>query len=339
MIDKSFQIILLSRLPVHGNVLYDEMRKQYDVAWINRRLSCKLSPANIPLVLFYEFFSMLFSKQVKNNKSVIVVHFISLDALIAIIFKKIRGCPVLLYAIGSDVQGITNSVHYSLLKMLVSRADKVLCVNSHIAHQIQQIRKNNDAIVLPTPFRPPISTRRNLRKEYDVISVGALEPFKKHDLLFQACFSLTSKTKIAIVGDGSCREHLESLAKKNSHHGIQFFGNIPHSEVWKELDRSKVFVNMSAREGLPASILEAIWCEIPVIVVSSPYVDDLTKMYQFRVMVSDRSSSSLALAIEKVLCDYEKWGEIASMNKDLLNDFTLNWEYTFTETLTQLIQN
>jgi len=96
---------------------------------------------------------------------------------------------------------------------------------------------------------------------------------------------------------------------------------------------------MSAREGLPASILEAIWCEIPVIAVSSSYVDDLTKLYQFRVMVSDRSPSSLAYSIENVLNDYKKWEEIALINKALMNDFILKWDNTLSETIGQLFHN
>lgn len=291
-----------------------------------------------PFQLFHDFFSLLKLSRGRNYGpvSIIVVHFISLDALIAILFKKILGYRVILYAIGSDVLGITNPIQLRFLGWIISKADKVLCVNHTIERRIRRMGRA-PIVVLPTPFSEPALKQYYLKKECDIITVGALEPFKKHDLLIEACAYLTSKASIAIVGDGSCKSYLENLAKLSPNHSFRFLGQITHEKVWSELQKARVYVHMSFREGIPSSILEAIWCQLPVIVVSSSYVDDLTRVYGFSLMVASRSPESLAIAIEKVLSDPEKWKTTTLFNRALLKEFISSWDSTFSKMLTQLI--
>ncbi len=326
---RRLRIILLSRLLVHGRVLYNRLTKQYDVVWIGWRIPYSLNFLTAPFLLLYEFLCLAYfhHSRSKCQTSIILVHYISFDALIAVLFNKLCGYKIILYAIGSDVLAVGNAVQQSFLKWVVSKADKVLCVNRAIEKHIRKLG-NNDAVVLPTPFLEPNVKEYYGGKEYDVISVGALAPVKMHDLLIHSCKYLRRNISMAIVGEGPCKNYLKSLASEYQNHEILLVGSIPHEKVWVELQKAKVYVHTSLREGVPSSILEAIWCRLPVIAVKASYTEDLANLYGFKVVIVEkRSPYSLVIAIENVLQNYEIFQQTADLNKELLKRFTEKWDY------------
>lgn len=323
------RIILLSRLRVHGRVLYERLKKRYDVVWVGWRVPYALNFLNGPFLLLYEFLCLAYLHRTRprDRTSIIFVHFISFDALIAVLFKKLCGYKIIIYAVGSDVLGIGSAVQQKFLKWVVSKADKVLCVNRAIEKRIRKLG-NYDAVVLPTPFLEPSVKEYHGGKEYDVVSVGALTAVKRHSLLIRSCKYLSRNITVAIVGEGSCKNYLKNLASEYQDHRILFLGNIPHEKVWVELQKAKVYVHTSLREGVPSSIFEAIWCNLPVIAVKASYIDDLTSLYGFKVVIVEKCSPySLAIAIENVLQNYEIFQQMASLNKKLLKRFAEKWDY------------
>ena len=335
------QIMLLSRLQIHGKVLYKRLLRICDTVWIGWRFPYTLNSLSAPFLLFYELL-MLVKFHNRNTKakcqtSVILVHFISLDSLIAILFKKLFGYPVILYAIGSDVLGMRSAVQRALLKWVVSKADMVFCVNTIIQKCVRKMGCEN-AIIIPTPFLEPNIRYYPIRKEYDVISVGALEPLKDHELLIHSCKYVDNDTVIAIVGGGSLKSYLVSLAKQYPNQRILFLGNIPQKEVWIELQKAKVYVHTSIREGIPSSILEAIWFKLPVICVKSSFTYDLMNLYGFKIFeVKERSPRALALKIKDVLENYESYKDVVCLNKEMLKDYIKNWDYKVKSIFHQLI--
>jgi glycosyltransferase involved in cell wall biosynthesis len=267
----------------------------------------------------------------------VLVHFISFDVLVTILYKKLYGYKLIFYAVGSDVLKTDNTIQQSFLKWAVSWADKVLCVNRAIEKRIKKLG-NNKVVVIPTPFLEPNLVYPPCEKEYDVINVGALEPVKSQDLLIQSCKYMTRKITIAIVGEGTSRNYLMNLAKQYTNHKILFLGNLTHEQVWIELHKAKVYVHTSLREGLPSSILEATWCSLPVIAVKRPYTDDLTDLYGFKIaLVEEHSPDLLAETIEKVLQNHESYEQIAISNKTLLEKFVSNWDNAMRTVLKNLI--
>ncbi len=336
MLDKAVNVVLLSRLPIHGATLCKRIKQNHQVIWANKRLPYKLTLANMPFLLLYEFLSVFATQKKLNNRpTVTLVHFISFDALIAVLIKKICGYPVVLYAIGSDVLGVTNSIQRIFLTWVISKVDVVLCVNSNISSRIRNMGQEH-VVILPTPFVGSVSVNRSESRQYDLITIGALESFKQQNLLIEACSHLTFDAKIALVGDGSCRDDLEKLAKQSLNQNYTFLGQIPHLQVWQALCESKVYVHTSLREGLPSAILEAIWSNLPVIAVSSSYVNDLTRIYRFNIVIVDRSAQSLANAIEMVVNNYSNWQAVASNNRLLLQGIASSWGTQFEKVLVEV---
>ncbi|MFT5759453.1 MAG: glycosyltransferase involved in cell wall biosynthesis [Alteromonadaceae bacterium] len=98
------------------------------------------------------------------------------------------------------------------------------------------------------------------------ITVGSLIPRKNVETLIKA-FNIYNKNEeslLIIVGDGFERGSLELNA--NQH--IDFVGNQPN--VVKYLQCSDVFVSASLAEGLPNTVLEAMACDLPVVLSNIP---------------------------------------------------------------------
>ncbi len=119
---------------------------------------------------------------------------------------------------------------------------------------------------------------------YDVVTVGHLDSNKNQMLLIKACAFLPD-FKLAIIGDGHKRLSLESESSKKNLN-IVFFGNIPHKQVFKEMQRSRIYVHTSKSEGLPVTILEAMFVGLPIIIVDSPY-GHVLKNYGFHFKIAN----------------------------------------------------
>lgn len=104
----------------------------------------------------------------------------------------------------------------------------------------------------------------------DALTVGCisrLEPNKNCQELLYAFAQLSVPNKrLVIIGDGSQRASLESLAKHlNIESLVSFKGAIPRSELPGEIAQFSVFVFPSLKESFGLVAVEALACGVPVI--------------------------------------------------------------------------
>lgn len=98
--------------------------------------------------------------------------------------------------------------------------------------------------------------------------VGRLAHVKGVDILLQAIAKLNKDIdcKLIIVGDGSEKEELISLAKNlDIHHLVYFAGRISHDQVLQAIKGFDIAIVPSRDEGFGLSALEAMSVGIPVI--------------------------------------------------------------------------
>lgn len=108
-----------------------------------------------------------------------------------------------------------------------------------------------------------------------LLSVGALEEMKGHDVLIEACAILKDQGQpvcCRIVGDGSLREvlsrRIEEFGVKDL---VELVGPLPQSKVREELHAADVFVLACKRtpdgdtDGIPVSLMEAMALGVPVV--------------------------------------------------------------------------
>lgn len=95
----------------------------------------------------------------------------------------------------------------------------------------------------------------NHSNNFAIVSVGRLEKQKNYHGLFNSLKG--SKFEINLIGEGSLKNNLVNLAKKNDLN-VKFLGIFQHSELMKYLSKMKIYISSSIFEGNPKSILEAM---------------------------------------------------------------------------------
>lgn len=112
------------------------------------------------------------------------------------------------------------------------------------------------------------------KDDFIIGSVGRLEPIKGYALLLQAFSLLISrinkaqKITLCIIGDGSEKESLLTLAKKNSvTDSIIFLG--AQQNVYSYYRLFDCFAMSSHSEGLSLALLEALCFDLPVVITNN----------------------------------------------------------------------
>jgi glycosyltransferase involved in cell wall biosynthesis len=111
---------------------------------------------------------------------------------------------------------------------------------------------------------PPARRNGSVR----LLSAGRLVRQKRFDVLLRA-FALSTRrdATLTILGDGPLRADLERLAATL---GIAERVEMPgHADVVPALRQSRLFVLSSDYEGLPAVLIEALACDVPVVTTDS----------------------------------------------------------------------
>lgn len=147
-----------------------------------------------------------------------------------------------------------------------------------------------------------------------IISVGSLIEKKGHEYLIDACALLMQKGykfDCSIVGGGDQTLLQARINKHNLQDHVFLTGPKKQTEVYNLYCRSDIFVlacvvaQSGDRDGMPNVLLEAMAMEIPVVTTPVTGIPELVVHEQTGLLVSERDSSDLALAIERLMQDSE----------------------------------
>lgn len=102
-----------------------------------------------------------------------------------------------------------------------------------------------------------------------VVSVGALIPRKRHDIVIDAVAQLPG-VSLRIAGDGPDRAALEArTAKLGIGDRVRLLGAVPHDDLPRLLAAADVGALASASEGLANAWLESLACGTPIVVADA----------------------------------------------------------------------
>ncbi len=97
---------------------------------------------------------------------------------------------------------------------------------------------------------------------------------------------------LLIAGDGRARPRLEAAAEGMN---VRFLGAVDHGLVPSLLNASEALVLFSTREGLPAIVLEALACNVPVIASPVGSIPAIVRTNENGILVSDHASLTAAM--------------------------------------------
>jgi len=137
---------------------------------------------------------------------------------------------------------------------------------------------------------------------FTLVYVGRLAPVKNHGLLlhsFRAALSTMPDLRLWMVGDGSERIKLESLAVElGIDEQVTFWGQ--QLDVAPFFSAADVFIMSSKSEGLPISLLQAFSLGLPAIVTDVGGMAEAVRLANAGHTVSATEPAEMAAAILKL---------------------------------------
>ncbi len=103
----------------------------------------------------------------------------------------------------------------------------------------------------------------NQPKEFDLVTVSRLVPWKNVDLLIR--IAANKNLKLSVIGDGPENSKLRSLAAELKAR-VTFTGALAQEKVNEQVAKAKYFALLSTYEGMSFALLEALGSGIPAIV-------------------------------------------------------------------------
>jgi glycosyltransferase involved in cell wall biosynthesis len=112
------------------------------------------------------------------------------------------------------------------------------------------------------------------------VTVGSLISRKNTKTIVEAFNLLGSKFHLLVIGEGPEMEELKSLSKNER---IAFLGN--SKEVNQLLRKADCFISASSAEGLPNAVLEALSCDLPVILSDIEPHKEIVENSVFEILI------------------------------------------------------
>jgi len=154
-----------------------------------------------------------------------------------------------------------------------------------------------------------------------LISVGELNKNKNHKVVIEAVAKLEAKNvKYIVCGQGPRLEEYKTLIKElGAYDRVKLLGY--RKDVRNILKISDVFIMPSFREGLPMSMMEAMYEGLPIITSSIRGCVDLVADNDNGLLVDLKDKDGFLRAIKKLADDKELRTMMGKRNKEIIKEF------------------
>lgn len=266
----------------------------------------------LPFMLLAFFFKALRSAR----KSDLLHAYWSPAGLVSVIAGLIKSKPVVITLWGSDFIFLKTPVLSHLLRIILDKADTIICENQHFKNQLVQLDFHNKSIhVIPNGidfelFKPreEKSARSQLGLPEDgiiILSIGSLTKNKGHHYLIQAFSQLAQERKdihLRIVGGGEEYQSLiNQIERLELAEKVTLAGHADHEAISKWLNAADIFVLPSMREGTPNTLLEAMASGLPVIASATGGISDVIDEGSCGMLISPASVEELKNKLRQLI--------------------------------------
>ena len=260
---------------------------------------------------------------------------LELHAMLAIVLARVTSSSALYFNIGGrseiecggllggqrlfeSIQTCDRSLENKLLKV-VDNFDAILTMGTNTQAFLYQngISRPICPACVGSPFTRSTENRSTLRPKYDLICVARLEPVKRVDQLLVLTSVIRESLpglRVAIIGDGSCRNELEHQSSRlRLEKNVEFLG-------WKDdvvtyLSQARIFVLTSRSEGLPISAIEAMSFGLPCVLPNVGDTSDLVVHDQNGWLFSTDEVQAIAPNMISAMSDRDRYGELSAAAK------------------------
>lgn len=236
--------------------------------------------------------------------------------------KLLGKIVVMKFAGSSEIQKVTQDFVGPIeLAFLRRWSDRTMVLNDGMIEEAISVGFRRDQLLwMPNPvdttqFAPvPAGARLKLRSElglapgaFAFVFVGRFAPEKQLPSLMKG-FSLAaasnSDARLVLIGDGPLRQALEQQAREEGvSEKVIFAGMCDAPKISRWLQASDVFTLVSAVEGLPVSLIEAMSTGLPAIVSDIPAMRQLIDEGVHGLRIHSGDAQSIASAMNRLLAD------------------------------------
>ncbi|HEX7050667.1 MAG TPA: glycosyltransferase [Longimicrobiales bacterium] len=253
-------------------------------------------------------------------KPVLYSYWLQPETLAAVLFK--RHDPRVVVATrahGGDLYEHRHEPSYLPFRPAIfAGADRVYCVSEHgrryLAERYPQYEDRFRLARLGVDA-PGFVTSPSRDGRFRIVSCSFMVPLKRIDLLIDSIAEFAGRRPSGQVvwhhiGDGPKRMELEAhcRARLGDHVEWRLLGALPNADViaYYRAHPVDAFVNVSASEGVPVSIMEAQSCGIPVIATAVGGTPEIVNDDNGILLPEDPDPPCVARALEKLASDPER---------------------------------
>ena len=197
------------------------------------------------------------AKIINEEESISAIHSLWLGecAMIGNILSKKFNCKHVCTLMGQDVK---RSNKY--LRLLKNKNITIVALSKNQSYQYFDLtNKSADEIIHWGIDDIPVS---NCERDVDLLAVGSLIPLKNYSLFIELVEKIAQNNpgiKCILAGTGPEELSLKQLAKeKRVESNIKFTGTLNHTEIFKLMRRSKIFIHPSKFESAGYVFAEAL---------------------------------------------------------------------------------
>jgi len=299
---------------LHASVPREERRHGIQVLHPRYLVLPKIGMTLAPFLLAQSVKPVIERVLAQDRFDLIDAHYFYPDGVAAVLLGRHFGKPVVISALGTDVnlipryrlprQMILWAARHAAGLITVARALKDRLVGLGVPAGRIEVLRNGVDLQLFRPVDREGWRRRLGFKRRTLLSVGNLVPLKGHDLVIRA-LQLLTELDLVIIGNGPERAALEALARElGVSDRVTFAGVMAQEDLRHYFGAADALVLASSREGWANVLLESMACGTPVIASRVGGTPEVVTAPEAGVMMAERTPEALADAARGLFSSY-----------------------------------
>lgn len=295
----------------------------------------------------------------KYDIDLIHVHYFTDTSLIGYLCKKILGKPMITHLVGDDIYDPIKPIQsnkWRYYSLILNSSSAVVVPSNFVKNVLSTRAKVKNCTIIPygldtQKFKPVSEVDKvQLRKKINVgdndqlvVAVQSLWPRKKVEVLLQAARIVVDtlpNTRFIVVGDGSEKEKLRSIARQlGLEKNVVFTLRVSEADLINYLSVADVFSIHTLHEGFGVVYIEAMSMGLPIVTTRAAGNEDIIKDGENGFLVPPNDPRKLADKIISLLKDSESRQRMSTHNREAalekfdLTNIAEKWAALYEKTL------
>jgi len=163
------------------------------------------------------------------------------------------------------------------------KGEELIAMSDFLVREVRHNYGIKPLHVIPVGVDISMFGNTPVKRDIDILSAGSLIPLKRYRFFVEAIIYLKDifpDIRAVICGNGPEMQMLKSLAEANGvSSNIVFKGEVPHKEVIRLMQRSRVFLHPSEYEGFGTVLSEALYSGAQLVSFTKPMDKDFRHHY------------------------------------------------------------